>query len=88
MKKTMIDLWRGEGIAHCASEHCRKEVMQLVKALCRHEKELKKQLDDRGWEILEALQDTHGAIASLEMEDAFVRGFTLGIQLMTEAFSA
>ena len=83
----MVELWRGEGTLSCDSERCHKEVMLLVKALCRCEEELQKQLDHEGKEKLEELQETYGQIASLEKEDAFVRGLTLGVRLLAEAMA-
>lgn len=86
MKKTMIELWRGEGIASRESEDCHKEVMRLVGELCRCEELLRTRLQGEDWDRLEHMQDVNSQIASLEKEDAFIRGLTMGIRITAEAF--
>ena len=83
MKKTMSMLWRGEELP--VSGFCHERVRELVKQLCQYERELHRQLDEKGRELLEALQDAHSEIASLEKEEAFASGMTMGLRLMAEA---
>lgn len=84
MKKAMLSLWDGENYA---SKECRQKVMSLVHTLCDCEREVQELLKKEGGNVLERLQDIYGEIASLEKEDAFVQGLTLGIRLVAEAFA-
>ena len=88
MKKTMTELWRGEGMAFRESEECHRQVMQLVRELCQCEEELQIRPGSEDWKRLERIQEIHGEMATLEKEDAFVRGMILGIRLITEALGA
>ncbi len=86
MKKTMIELWRGEGILLRESAHYHKEIKRLTGELCACEEKLCPCLTDENAVVLEHMQEIHAELATVEREEAFAKGLTLGIRITAEAF--
>ena len=87
MKTTLIDLWNGR-IAPFSehSEYC-DETQELIGLLDKNHKDLAARLDDKGKEILQIFEDNHGELLMLDCEDAFIKGFSLGVKLMVETMA-
>ena len=86
MKKTMTELWRKEGILLRESPHYHKEIKRLTGELCACEEKLRPSLTDEHVAVLEHMQDIHAELATVELEEAFAKGLTLGIRITVEAF--
>lgn len=86
MKETLLDLWGGkiapwsDFVTKCEKE---KHLYELVE---RNRDKLKAMLDDKGLVMLEAFDDRYGELQCFLCEEAFVKGFSLGVKLLTEAF--
>ena len=82
---TIEKLWSGE-LAPCAQkERKHKEVRELVVMLEQYKRELEKGLDEREKKILEEMQKCYDELEYMGLEDAFEKGFSLGIKLVAEA---
>ena len=85
MKNTLIELWRGN-IAPCDQKSIHsKETKELASLLERNHSKLCETLNDREKEILQKWEDEHDELLLLSCEDAFIKGFSLAIQLVTDA---
>lgn len=58
-----------------------------AKLVIRHEQELSATLTEQQKTILEIIKDNHTELMNLGERDAFVRGFSLAVKLITEAMS-
>ena len=87
MKSTLSCLWRGE--MHPIEERAEnyEEEKELYALLERHYNDLGKLLDEKGVQVLEQLKHCYTEISFCECEDAFIRGFSLAVRLMTEAMA-
>ena len=87
MKSTLSDLWRGEvHPLENKNENYQKEA-ELYRYVERHYNDLQKLLDEEGRLVLEKLKDCYDELLFCQSEDAFVRGFSLAVKLMTEAIT-
>ena len=59
-----------------------------AKLVIRHEQELSATLTEQQNVILQKIKDNHTELMNLGERDAFVRGFSLAVQLMVEAISS
>ncbi len=84
MKNTLTNLWRGEFLSYVRSENTAEEA-QLLKYLNKHFQDLREQLDEKGKGILEKYAECYEELACIECEEAFVKGFSLGVKLVAEA---
>ncbi|MBQ8357001.1 MAG: hypothetical protein IJX39_04235 [Clostridia bacterium] len=85
MKSTIMQLWNGELAPWSERELKHKEVSQLAQYIEGHCDSLASGLDKTGKETLEKLRNDYDELARVESEDAFLKGFSLGVRLMTEA---
>lgn len=58
-----------------------------AKLVIRHEQELSSTLTEQQKAMLEKIKDNHTELMSLGERDAFCRGFSLAVKLITEAMS-
>ena len=58
-----------------------------AKLVIRHEQELSATLTEQQNTILEKIKDNHTELMNLGEHDAFCRGFSLAVRLLTEAMS-
>ena len=58
-----------------------------AKLVIRHEQELSATLTEQQKAVLEKIKDNHTELMSLGERDAFCRGFSLAVKLITEAIS-
>ena len=87
MKRTLMDLWNGR-LEPCGQQEERaEEIAALVRYLERHYIRLGEGPDDDGKETLEKFRECYGELGSIEREEAFVKGMSLGIRIVAEAFS-
>lgn len=85
MKNTLIELWRGN-IAPCDQKSIHsKETKELASLLEQNHSNLCEVLNAREKEILQKWEDEHDELLLLSCEDAFIKGFSLAIQLVTDA---
>lgn len=85
MKTTLLDLWNGNISPWSEQEHPIEEIRTLVGLIEKNSQNLSLLLDDHGATVLEKLEAYYDELMMLEREDAFVRGFSLGVKLVTEA---
>ena len=79
--ETLLNFWNGE-----ISSGVRKEELEQIKALFeRNRKELEPTLNARQKKLLENCCFCSEEAASLFGEEAFCRGFSLGLRLAAEA---
>ncbi|MBE6702920.1 MAG: hypothetical protein E7585_05875 [Ruminococcaceae bacterium] len=87
MKRTLIKLWNGEICPWGEKEARADEIAQLVGYLERHLKSLQESLDDKGQETLSKLTNCFDEIEHMECEASFLKGFSLGVKIVTEALA-
>ena len=87
MKNTLIRLWNGE-LEPCSEKEYRyDEVIQLSRYLDRHHNDILVQLNDEGKEILEKFEDCYAELKNIVREDAFIKGFSLGVRFLAEGLA-
>ncbi len=86
MKPTIFELFNGNLSLWGERERVSTEEARLTALLERHEKKLMELLTDEGREVLEKFLDCKEELIYIICEEAFGKGFSLGIKLMAEAF--
>lgn len=87
MKKTIIDLWNGSIEPIREHEARSEEVAQLVRFLERHNTHLRELLNEEGKETLQKYSDCYDELERIAGEEAFVKGFSLGVKLTAESMA-
>ena len=85
MKNTIIDLWNGNLSPCNDSPYRKKEISDLVKLIDRHKESLIQELSETEKELIKKIDECQFELTLLETEDAFVKGFTLGMRLAFES---
>ncbi len=84
---TLEKLYYGNITPHEYEVERGSEYDATAKLVIRHEQELFATLTEQQKSILEKIKDHHTELMSLGERDAFCRGFSLAVKLITEAIS-
>jgi hypothetical protein len=87
MKSTLSELWRGNIHPDEGKTENEAAEKELRSALDKCYDLLWMKLDDEGKLTLDQLRSTHSHLSSLGSEDAFIRGFSLAVKMLTEAIT-
>ena len=85
---TLENLYYGNIAPHEYEVERGSEYDVTAKLVIRHEQELFATLTEQQKIILEKIKDNHTELMSLGERDAFCRGFSLAVRLLTEAMSS
>lgn len=85
MKDTLKDLWNGNLEPWSEEWEREREARELVGLRERHKEALQKVLDEKGREILDKYEDCYTELESIGCEEAFGKGFSLGVKLVALA---
>ena len=84
---TLENLYYGNIAPHEYEVERGSEYDVTAKLVIRHEQELSATLTEQQEAILEKIKDNHTELMSLGERDAFCRGFSLAVRILTEAMS-
>ena len=84
---TLENLYYGNISPHEYEVERGSEYDATAKLVIRHEQELSATLTEQQNAILEKIKNNHTELMSLGERDAFCRGFSLAVRLLTEAMS-
>ena len=84
---TLENLYYGNIAPHEYEVERGSEYDVTAKLVIRHEQELSATLTEQQKIILEKIKDNHTELMSLGERDAFCRGFSLAVRLLTESMS-
>ena len=85
MENILSELWNGN-LAPCEMRDRRQEeIGALIELLRRNKEDIFRQVDGVGREAVEKLEDCHGELEYIYSEEAFIKGFSLGVRLVFEA---
>ncbi|MBE6603963.1 MAG: hypothetical protein E7636_06585 [Ruminococcaceae bacterium] len=85
MRSILKDLWNGNLEPWSEEWEREREARELVGLRERHKEALQKALDETGKEILSKYEDCYTELESLGCEEAFSKGFSLGVKLVAQA---
>ncbi len=85
MKNTISDLWNGNISPWSEEPYQKEEIYELAALVDKYKEALYDSLNDEQKRIVKNIDDCMTEQLFLEREDAFLRGFSLGIKLLTEA---
>ena len=86
MYEAFIDLWYGNVIP-CEMRMKKNETEKsAVELMERYLIDLNNKMDEEGRALLIKFDNCHGELLQKESEDAFIKGFSLGVKLMAEVF--
>ena len=81
------ELWYGN-ISPCEMDFKRgSKYSELLGYIVRHEEDLQKRLNDEEKEIFEKYTDCTSEMRDLTEREAFVKGFTIGAQIIIEVMA-
>ena len=85
--KTLIEqMWSGELDPSSHRGKRWEEIDDLIKAMKKYCDYLEDRLGEKGKENVEKLMDAYWEMVSLLNEDAFSKGVSLGVRLVSEAY--
>ena len=85
MENILSELWNGN-LAPCEMRDRRQaEIGELIELLRRNKEDILRHTDGVSRESLEKLEDCHGELEYIYSEEAFIKGFSLGVRLVFEA---
>ena len=84
---TLENLYYGNIVPHDYEVHRDSEYYVTAQQVVRYEKELSATLTEQQKETLQKIKDNHTELLCLGERDAFCRGFSLAVKLITEAMS-
>ena len=84
---TLENLYYGNIAPHDYEVPRDSEYYVTAQQVVRHEQELSATLTEQQKEILQKIKDNHTELLCLGERDAFCRGFSLAVKLITEAMS-
>jgi len=87
MQSTLIKLWNGNIVPCDEITAHSQEIGELFELLERNQNNLEAHLDIHGKESLKKWLDCQDELNGLECEDAFVKGFSLGVKFLVEVYS-
>lgn len=82
------ELWYGNIAPLEEPMRQQERAKSLFSLLDRHRKTLLDCLSKDGQEVFVKYEDAYRELSNVENEDAFVKGFSLGVRLIAEAFLA
>ena len=85
---TLENLYYGNIAPHEYEVERGSEYDVIAKLVIRHKQELSATLTEQQKAILKKIKDNHTELMSLGERDAFCRGFSLAVRLLTEAMSS
>ena len=84
MKKILVELWNGNlNPCEWRTENS-PEQGKLLELLEKNNKKLSEELNEEQRKILASIDDCHFESQYISCEDAFVKGFSLGVKMMVE----
>ena len=88
MRTCIERLWSGElePAAECGRR--KEEIDDLMKIIQRHCDFFEESLGEKGKETVEKLMDAYWEMTHILNEEAFVKGFSLGVKFVSEAYFA
>ena len=87
MKPTLSELYRGEIKPKNEKNENDEKIRLLSESIDKYYTILWNKLDDDGKKILCNLQDYFSEYTLIKNEDAFAKGFSLAVKMITEAIS-
>ena len=84
---TLENLYYGNIAPHDYEAPRGSEYYVTAQLIVRHENELSATLTEQQKETLQKIKDNHTELLCLGERDAFCRGFSLAVKLITEAMS-
>ncbi|MBR7111901.1 MAG: hypothetical protein IKC75_03130 [Clostridia bacterium] len=85
MSDILKKLWNGELEPWSEKWEKESEVRELMGLLERHKESLESELGEKGKDTLKKYEDCYMEIENLGCEDAFIKGFTLGVKLVAQS---
>ncbi|MBO5294018.1 MAG: hypothetical protein J6B71_02040 [Clostridia bacterium] len=87
MKKALVELWNGNRFP--LSNHLKQteEEKKLMEQLATYHSAMVGKLDNSEKENLKRLADCYSELLATECENAFVKGFSLAVRLISEALT-
>ncbi len=85
MKNTISDLWNGNISPWSDAPYQKEEIYELAALIDRYKEALRESLNEEQKSIVKNIDDCMTEQLFLEREDAFLKGFSLGIRLAVEA---
>ena len=85
---TLENLYYGNIAPHEYEVERGSEYDIIAKLVIRHEQELSATLTEQQKTILEKVKDNHTELMNLGERDAFCRGFSLAVRLLTQTMSS
>jgi len=81
MENRIIELWRAE-VGDCMARACNEEMLEELRQLVvQSVQRIKERVEGEEQERLSRLADSYSELLELEQEEAFIKGFRLGMQL-------
>ena len=80
------ELWNGQYASCCDNTIDTIEEKNAVDALDKYHTELTARLEEIERKIFEDFAEAHQQLLAIECEKAFVKGFSLATQILSEAF--
>ena len=84
MSTTIQKIWRGDICSSSETGIHQEKTLSLYGQIEHHNNELSQSLDENGKATLKKLNDAYMEALCLDCEDAFTKGFSLGIKLAAE----
>ena len=85
MENILSELWNGN-LAPCEMRDRRQvEIGELIELVRRNKEDILRHTDAEGCKSVEKLEDCHGELEYIYSEEAFIKGFSLGVRLVFEA---
>lgn len=87
MKSTLSDLWRGDLHPNAEKTENDGKTKNLFEIMDKNYNILWNKLDTDGKQVLIELRECQDKLSNLKTEDAFAKGFSLAVKMMTEALA-
>ena len=88
MENILRELWNGN-LAPCEMRDRRQgEIEELIELVRRNKEDILRHADVVNREAVEKLEDCHSELEYIYSEEAFIKGFSLGVRLVFEAMFA
>ena len=84
--KTIENLWNGKTEPSSTPEFKSQKIKALITQLDKQQKYFTDTLDRKQTERFEKLEAYRDELDCISREDAFIKGFSLGVKLIAEAF--
>ncbi len=87
MNNIISALWHGQINPESERVVLPDEGLEVKRYFERNKTKLSELLDEQGKELLEKVEECNNELALFELEDAFIKGFSLGVRLVAEAMT-